>query len=267
MKHNTLAIALASLLVGGVAVAAFQNNRQPQPYEAGFVQADDAAVDGDEGFALFERDGGLEYARVVAVEPVTEPVTLYATVLASEPVRDTVTTSTPRQVCNDVVVQERMPERDGLLGGTIAGAVIGGAIGNQVGGGNGRKLATVAGAVAGGYTGRRIDQRHVGGQVVASTRTECHTVSDTSQSSRVVAWNVTYRNPDGTTGNLRTGEAPGERIRLGEGEEVVGYDVTYEYDGIRRSVRMDEDPGERLPVLDGEVVLRTAALDEGVDRG
>jgi len=27
MKNNTLAIALASLLVGGVAVAAFQNNR------------------------------------------------------------------------------------------------------------------------------------------------------------------------------------------------------------------------------------------------
>ena len=262
MKNHTLAIALASLLVGGVAVAAFQNNRQPQPYEE--VAADQAQ---DDGFALFGGDDGLQYAQVVAVEPVTRPTTLYATVIGSEPVRETVTTSTPREVCNDVVVQERMPERDGLMGGTIAGAVIGGALGNQVGDGNGRKLATVAGAVAGGYAGRRIDQRHVGGQVVNSTRTECHTVSETSQSSRVVAWNVTYRNPDGTTGSLRSGEEPGERIRLGEGEEVVGYDVTYAYDGVERTLRMDEDPGDRLPIVDGQVVVRTAALDEAPDRG
>ncbi|HET8818121.1 MAG TPA: glycine zipper 2TM domain-containing protein [Xanthomonadaceae bacterium] len=262
MKNNTLAIALASLLVGGVAVAAFQNNRQPPPYEAAGTEAvaEDAA-----GFDFFG-DRGLEYAEVVAVEPVTRPTTLYATVLATEPVRETVTTSTPRQVCNDVVVQERQPERDGLLGGTIAGAVIGGALGNQVGDGNGQKLATVAGAVAGGYAGRKIDQRHVGGQVVANTRTECHTVSDTSQSSRVVAWNVTYRNPDGTTGSLRSGEEPGERIRLGEGEEVIGYDVTYRHEGVERTVRMDDQPGTRLPIVDGQVVLQTAALDESPDR-
>ena len=263
MKNNTLAIALASLLVGGVAVAAFQNNRQPQPYEATTAEA---AADDDAGFAFFG-DSGLQYADVLAVEPVTRPTTLYATVIASEPVRETVTTSTPRQVCNDVVVQERMPERDGLVGGTIAGAVIGGALGNQVGDGNGRKLATVAGAVAGGYAGRKVDQRHVGGQVVNSTRTECHTVSDSSQSSRVVAWNVTYRNPDGTTGSLRSGEEPGDQIRLGEGEEVVGYDVTYRHDGVERTVRMDDQPGNRLPIVDGQVVLQTAALDDTADRG
>lgn len=249
MKNNTLAIGLASLLVGGVAVAAFQNNRQPQAFEPVSV--------GD----------GLEYAQVLAVRPVTRPTTLYASVIGSEPVSENTTTSTPRQVCNDVVVQERQPERDGLLGGTIAGAVVGGALGNQVGGGNGRKLATVAGAVAGGYAGRRIDQRHVGGQVVANTRTECRTVSDTSRTSRVVAWNVTYRNPDGTTGTMRTGDKPGDRIELGEGEEIVGYDVTYRYDGVERTLRMDEDPGDRLPILDGEVVLRTASLDGDVDRG
>ena len=262
MKNNTLAIALASLLVGGVAVAAFQNNRQPQPYETTGAEAPAE----DAGFEFFG-GGGLEYAEVLAVAPVTQPTTLYATVIGTEPVRETVTTSTPRQVCNDVVVQERMPERDGLMGGTIAGAVIGGALGNQVGDGNGRKLATVAGAVAGGYAGRRIDQRHVGGQVVANTRTECHTVSDASQSSRVVAYNVTYRNPDGTTGSMRTGEQPGERIELGQGEEVVGYDVTYRLDGVERTVRMDQDPGNRLPIVDGKVVLQTAALDEVPDRG
>jgi uncharacterized protein YcfJ len=259
MKNNTIAIALASLLVGGVAVAAFQNNRTAPEYLAeGDAQAE---------AGLFDRARGLAYADVVAVTEVTEPEALYATVIGSEPVRETVTTSTPRQVCNDVAVQERMPERDGLMGGTIAGAVIGGALGNQVGGGNGRKLATVAGAVAGGYAGRKIDQRHVGGRVVSSTRTECHTVSDTSQSSRTVAYNVTYRNPDGTTGTMRTGDKPGDRIHLGEGEKVVGYDVTYRFDGAENTIRMDQRPGDRLPVVDGQVVVQTAAIDATPDRG
>jgi uncharacterized protein YcfJ len=258
MKNNTLAIALASLLVGGVAVAAFQNNRTEPAYLA----------EGEARSGLFgPREPGLQYAEVVNVAQVTEPEPLYAVVIGSEPVRETVTSSTPRQVCNDVVVQERLPERDGLMGGTIAGAVIGGALGNQVGGGNGRKLATVAGAVGGGYVGRKIDERHVGGRVVSRTERQCHTVSDTSQSSRTVAWNVTYRNPDGTTGSMRTGEKPGDRIHLGEGEKVIGYDVTYRYDGIESTVRLDDRPGDRLPVIDGQVVTQTAAIDAGPGRG
>lgn len=78
-----------------------------------------------------------------------------------------------RQVCRDVVDQQRLPERDGLVGGTVAGAVIGGLVGNQVGGGNGKKLATVAGAVAGGAIGREVDKRHENGKVVQSVRQEC----------------------------------------------------------------------------------------------
>lgn len=258
MKNNTLAIALASLLVGGVAVAAFQNNRTEPAYLA----------EGETRSGLFgPREPGLQYAQVVNVTPVTEPEPLYAVVIGAEPVRETVTSSTPRQVCNDVVVQERLPERDGLVGGTIAGAVIGGALGNQVGGGDGRKLATVAGAVGGGYVGRKVDERHVGGRVVSRTERQCRTVSDTSQSSRTVAWNVTYRNPDGTTGSMRTGSKPGDRIHLGEGEKVIGYDVTYRYDGVESTVRLDQKPGDRLPVIDGQVVTQTAAIDAGPGRG
>jgi len=174
-------------------------------------------------------------------------------------VRETVTTSNPREVCNDVVVQERLPERDGNVGGTVAGAVIGGLIGNQVGGGNGRKLATVAGAVGGGFAGREIDRRHVGGQVVNRTQRQCHTVSGSSTSSKTVAYNVTYRNPDGTTGTMRTGSKPGERILLGDEDVTTGYDVTYRYQGQERTVRMDQKPGDRLPVIDGQVVTQVAS--------
>ena len=243
MNNNTLAIALAALLVGGVAVAAFNNNNPG-------------------GFGA----GGLEYATVLDVEPITEKQELYAQVIGAEPVRETSTTSTPREVCNDVVVAERLPERDGNVGGTVAGAIIGGLVGNQIGGGTGKKLATAGGAVAGGYIGNRVDRNHVGGQVVNSTQRECHTTTSTSQTSKVVAYKVTYRNPDGTTGTMRTGSKPGSRISLGSEDQVVGYDVTYRYGSQQQTIRMDDEPGDRLPVIDGQVVTRTALVTEN-DRG
>lgn len=257
MKSNTLAIALASMLVGGVAVGAYHNSRNDD-------RAPGAA--GEEA-ALIEAGAALEYADVVDVVPVTERQPLYATVLGSEAVSETTTSTTPRQVCQDVVVQERLPERDGLVGGTVAGAVVGGLVGNQVGKGSGRKLATVAGAVGGGFAGREIDRRHVGGQVVERVDRQCTTVQDSSQSSRVVAYNVTYRTPDGSTGTMRTSRKPGERISLGSEDVVVGYDVTYRHDGMEQTVRMDEEPGDRLPVVDGEVLVRTAAAGSPTSRG
>lgn len=270
MKNNTLAIALAALLVGGVATAAFMNNRATTagaPVSAATPPASlgtgaDQLADGN----AIPASGRVEYADVLRVEPITEKERLYAQVIGTEPVRETSTTSTPREVCNDVAVQERAPERDGNVGGTVAGAVIGGLIGSQVGSGDGRKLATVAGAVGGGFAGREIDRRHVGGQVVTRTERQCHTETSTSSSARTVAYNVTYRNPDGTTGTMRTGSKPGSRIALGTEDRTVGYDVTYRYDGQEHTVRMDDKPGDRLPVIDGQVVTQVAAA-AGSDRG
>jgi uncharacterized protein YcfJ len=274
MNKSTLAIAIAALLVGGVAVAAFQHMRQPETLAASApaalatpssldVAADVAATD-----SSIPASPQAEYADVLGVKPVTSKEQLYATVSGTDPVRETSTTSTPHQVCQDVVVQERAPERDGNVGGTVAGAVIGGLIGNQVGKGNGRKLATVAGAVGGGFAGREIDKRHVGGQVVNRTEQQCHTESSTSTSSKTVAWNVTYRNPDGTTGTMRMGSKPGSRIALGSENRTVGYDVTYSYQGAEHTVRMDQKPvGDRLPVVDGQVVTRTASVDSDTTHG
>lgn len=271
MKNNTLAIALGALLVGGVATAGYLNNRDnassaQSPRDVATAQFSDAngeplPVDG-----AIPASGRLQYAEVVAVAPVLEREQLYATVIGSDPVRESSTTSTPQQVCEDVVVAERMPERDGNVGGTVAGALIGGLVGNQVGGGDGRKAATVGGAVAGGYIGNRVDRRHVGGQVVNRTDRRCRTVNNASTSSRTVAWNVTYRNPDGTTGSMRTESRPGTRIALGEGSKTVGYDVSYRLDGRTSTVRMDREPGPRLPVIDGQVVTQVAAVDASAMR-
>jgi uncharacterized protein YcfJ len=263
MNKNMLAVALASLLVGGVAVAAYNSFRGNDNAAPGdFTTADPqaaAAAEGDLAANGAIDASKLEYADVVNVKELTEKKPLYATVIGTEPVKETSTTSTPREVCEDVVVQERAPERDGNVGGTVAGAIIGGLVGNQVGGGNGKKAATVAGAAAGGYIGNRVDRNHVGGKVVNRTERQCRTVSDSSTTSKTVAYNVTYRNPDGTTGTMRTGSKPGSQIRLGSENEVVGYNVTYRYNGAEQTIRMDEKPGEKLPVINGEVVTQTAS--------
>lgn len=194
-----------------------------------------------------------DYAEVIRAEPVTRPETVHARVLAADPVKGV--SSVPREICSDTVVQERMPERDGNVGGAVAGAVIGGLLGNQVGGGDGRKLATVAGAVAGGYAGREVDRRHVGGKVVNRTRTNCQTIHEAREG--VIGYNVQYETEDGERGQMQVDAKPGDSIALGERDAIVGYDVTYRYDNVERTVRMDADPGDRLPVVDGAVVIAT----------
>lgn len=225
MSKNALYIGLAAVLAGGVAVAAYQGTR------------------GD-------------YADVLSVEPVMQPQERFAEVVSATPVTDVV--SSPRQICNDVAVQRRLPERDGDVGGTVAGAVIGGLLGNQVGSGSGRKAATLAGAVAGGFAGREVDRRHAGGRVVNDTEQRCQTISEARE--KVVGYDVAYRTQDGEQGQIRSAKKPGSTISLGMQDTVIGYDVTYRYRDVQREVRMTQEPGERLPVVDGKVVLAT---DEG----
>lgn len=266
MKNNTLAIALAALLVGGVATAGFINTRSHDTTPATGV-FDAATSQPMSVTGIAPADDRVAYADVVDVQPVTAREALYATVIGTDPIRESNTTSTPQQVCEDVVVQERLPERDGNVGGTVAGALIGGLVGNQVGGGNGKKAATLGGAVAGGFIGNRVDRNHVGGQVVNRTDRRCRTVNNSSTSSRTVAWNVTYRNPDGTTGSMRSESKPGHRIALGDGERTIGYDVSYRLDGQTHQVRMDERPGSQLPVIDGQVVTKVAAVADNDSNG
>ena len=269
MKSNTTTILVAAgaLLVGGVATAAFMNNRGKSedfvtPSAETRPALDNSMAAEDPNAVAPGR--GLEYADVVKVDPITKKEQVYATVIGSEAVRETTTTSTPHEVCKDVVVQERAPERDGNVGGTVVGAVVGGLLGNQVGGGNGRKVASAAGAVAGGVVGNQIDKRHVGGQVVNRTERQCHTENASSESSRITGYNVTYRNPDGTTGTMRMDSKPGTRIAMGNADSVTGYNVTYRYDGQEKTVRMDNKPSsDRLPVIDGQVVTQTASADGG----
>lgn len=203
----------------------------------------------------------VAYADVTNVKPVTVKEALYGTVTKSEEV--TRNSTVPREVCEDVVVEERLPEKDGNVGGTVAGAAVGGVLGNQVGKGDGRKAATLAGAVIGGLVGNKIDKSKENGQVVSRTERQCHTEDEVVKD--VVGYKVTYKTPGGSYGSKQMDDRPstGSRIALGSTQKTVGYDVTYTFEGEQDTVRMDNKPGDQLTIVDGKVVTNSAPVNKG----
>lgn len=146
-----------------------------------------------------------------------------AEVLAVKEAKQAVTT--PQEKCEQVVVQRQAPVQDERrLAGTVLGGVAGGLLGNQIGGGTGKKVATVAGAAAGAYAGNQVQKNMQQGDVTSATETRCKTV------------------------NLRS-------------EKLVGYDVTYRYEGKQDTVRMSYNPGKQIPVRDGKLVLNESPAD------
>lgn len=127
---------------------------------------------------------------------------------------------TPHQVCVDVAVtQPVQPKDEGKLIGTIGGAAAGAALGNQIGGGSGKVIATAAGTIAGALAGRTIQENVQANDVVTTTQKQCHTEYTTST-------------------------------------KVIGYNVTYKFDGASTTVRMANKPtGNTFPVKDGKVIV------------
>jgi uncharacterized protein YcfJ len=145
----------------------------------------------------------------------------FAEVLAAKPVTET--TKTPKEVCDDVTVNEQAPVKDpNRIAGTAIGAVAGGLVGSQIGGGSGRTLATVAGAAAGGYAGHQVQKGMQEKDTVSRTETRCKTVYESHT-------------------------------------KTVGYDVRYRLGKEEGQVRMDQPPGPRIPVKDGQLQLDAPA--------
>ncbi len=89
-------------------------------------------------------------------------------------------------------------------GGAIVGAVIGGLVGNSVGAGAGRAAATALGAVTGAAIGDRAEANSQPPAVRNVQR--CRTTTSTQ-------------------------------------ENIIGYDVVYDYAGARRTARLAQNPG------------------------
>ncbi|MEC8916910.1 glycine zipper 2TM domain-containing protein [Salinicola sp. LHM] len=144
-------------------------------------------------------ESGPRYADIVSVDPIVQ------------------TSSTPREVCENVTVTHQRPVKDeNRIAGTAIGAIVGGVVGNQFGGGSGKKIMTAAGAVGGGLAGNQVQQQMQQGDTYQTTEQRCSTVNDSKQ-------------------------------------ETVGYDVRYRYDGEVHEAKLDDKPeGERVLMRDGK---------------
>lgn len=142
----------------------------------------------------------------------------------------TVVSSTP--VLSQVSVPERScydeevstASRPRSGAGAVVGAVIGGVLGNQVGHGSGRAAATGIGAVLGAAVGD-------------------HAEADAAAAERSVVQ------------RCRTTRRVEERL--------VGYDVVYEHNGVRRSARLPQDPGAPGSRIAVDVQVMPSAVRHG----
>jgi uncharacterized protein YcfJ len=99
---------------------------------------------------------------------------------------------------------------------TLLGAIIGGALGNTAGHGDGRAAATIAGAVIGGAIGNnatRDDGYYQSQQGYVPGYQDCRVQTQWRRQNRVIGYDVTYRY-DGRTYRTRTPYDPGERLRV-----------------------------------------------------
>jgi uncharacterized protein YcfJ len=160
-------------------------------------------------------ENGVEYdwARVVAVDPIIDS---YET-----PVSRDVCWNEPVEYYEPRYVYEPGHRRGGDgTAGALLGAIVGGALGNQVGNGDGRRAATIAGAVIGGAIGhdratgyRSGGYREVGGSYRRSSERVCDTRVDYRRDERVVGYDVTYLY-NGREYRTQTDAHPGDRIRV-----------------------------------------------------
>jgi uncharacterized protein YcfJ len=111
------------------------------------------------------------------------------------------------------VPQQQCTEQQALVqprtsgGGALLGALVGGVVGHHIGDGFGRAAATGLGAVAGSVIGDRAEAAN--NPPAAVPVRHCQTLTS-------------YEN------------------------RVIGYDVTYEYNGQRYLTRVAQDPGPRI---------------------
>ena len=140
----------------------------------------------------------------------------YAQVVEVQPIVQVVEISTPQEQCWEeeyLVDRNYGSSRSGTPG--ILGAIIGGAIGNELGNHkSSQRVGAVVGAVLGHSVARDIMRQHEG-PVVREVETveRCETVYQSREEERIVGYNVTY-NYNGQDYTVRTDEDPGNQIRV-----------------------------------------------------
>lgn len=136
----------------------------------------------------------------------------YATVLSAKPITKIFTYEEPRKECWVETVQTPA-KKEYSATGTILGGVIGAAIGNRLGHKKRNKqVGAVAGALLGASIGNDISRRNARHHYSEQVE-KCHTVTETIQEERVVGYRVSYRY-QGRTYHTRTATDPGNTLKV-----------------------------------------------------
>ena len=140
----------------------------------------------------------------------------YAQVIESQPIYQVVEVSTPQEQCwEEELAVDRYAERNRSNTPILVSTLIGGAIGNAVGHNkSNQRVGAVLGAMLGHSIGRDII-RQSDRQDVREYQTvqRCDTVYQQHEEERLVGYDVTYLF-NGEEFSIRTESDPGDRIRL-----------------------------------------------------
>ena len=161
---------------------------------------------------------GNEAAVAAPVAPVPVYVApTYAEVLEVVPVKKS--WSAPREVCEQVTKVHEVPQQDpDRVAGKLLGAMIGGVVGHQFGDGRGKDAATAGGAILGGMIGDKVQRDRQQAKRYTTTENHCYSINETQ-------------------------------------EKIIGYDVSYRYDGREEVIRLGYQPETRVPVRDARLVF------------
>lgn len=138
----------------------------------------------------------------------------YGTVLSATPITKIISYHEPKRECWVETVQ-REGHKEYSATGTILGGVIGAAIGNRVGHKKRNKqVGAVAGALLGASIGNDISRRNAPSYGGYSEQVEkCKMVNEYVEEEQVVGYDVSYRF-QGKTYSTRTNDHPGDTLKL-----------------------------------------------------
>ena len=143
----------------------------------------------------------------------------WADVLEAVPVTRVVRQPIETEVCWQEEVYRQVPEHRSRAP-QIVGAMLGGIIGNQFGGGSGQDAMTLAGATLGHAIAKDSQRRQNPQKFYASLEDRCGVNTEWKESRVVLGWDVTYEY-QGVSYLTRMAEEPGEQIRIRVNVEPV----------------------------------------------
>jgi len=144
----------------------------------------------------------------------------FAKVVDVQPVFENINVAEPREECwNEPVTYTEGPVYDGYRSGTpeIVGGIIGGLIGNQFGSGSGRAAATAAGVALGASVAHDNQNRRYYNNAPRYERTvterRCVVREDYRSERQLIGYDVTY-DYNGTIGRTFSRQQPGTELRV-----------------------------------------------------